>query len=292
MKFKKLLSSFRLPTDAQKIVAAIEDEESEIKKIAARREEIYAANDASVLDGDFAALDATAAELHTLEQRETSAQARLPLLHEKLRLARAIERATAIKVRQDEFREMFARVRDSALAFAKINTDAVALYTKTRAEFGDDDTSRHFPRIHYAGLPAADLIASWQLAIERDPRLFAPPPEPVAAPAPSPVPAPKKIATTNPANMVVTDEFGGGPGDFAKMPKAPDDTSPLTGNEVRVKVLVSGFCSANDRPGSHRGHVVKMDRVAARYAAMNGAVRIIEGDDAPAVSGANKEAAA
>jgi hypothetical protein len=59
-------------------------------------------------------------------------------------------------------------------------------------------------------------------------------------------------------------------------PRVADDREPLKHNQVRARVLRTGYSPADDRPHCHQGQVIRLPKKTAEAAAAGGALEIIE----------------
>lgn len=88
-----------------------------------------------------------------------------------------------------------------------------------------------------------------------------------------------RVATQPPAGVGMQHRVelsGGVPTPHLTAPRAPDDQEPLTFNQVRARVLRTGYSPADDRPQCHNGQIIRLPRKTAEAAAAGGALEIIE----------------
>ena len=161
MKFPTLRSVKTPNTDPAIIQAEIAKENHELTETRAAIAVLEDELDRHVIDREYVIADAKAPQLHRLRQIERGAIERLPGLHEALREALRVTRETAISKYKSELREVFARVRDALAILGEANGAAIAFNEARRAEFGDGDAAKYFPRVYYNGVAYPENVAPW-----------------------------------------------------------------------------------------------------------------------------------
>ena len=211
------------------------------------------------------------------------------------RLAETIshERAEALRRHHAAVIAATAKLRKAVVAAATVQADVIRLRESAKQELGEHVVERAIPLTTYRGLLLPDLVAQWEIELDR----ITAPRSPGRAPPPGieyyigqnshfanrAPPLPPKPATGRVGANVRIDRYGATAPvalEPSTLPKRlPDDTGPLAAGHVRVRVLREGY---PDAAGGYSatGRRIQLPRATAEAAAKNGAVELLETESA------------
>lgn len=204
---------------------------------------------------------------------------KIPELKADLETALSKQREQLFERSVAELGAIYRRLRVALEEAARIQEEAIKAHEASVAAFN----SRHFdlrqpqlqlPRVVFFGFLTRQHLGIWTQEMDRTfdaktklpaaPKKVASPPRPQSRPDSRNAMTPRAVSLNEQPARTLT-----------RAPN-PDDMTPLSAGQVRVRVLRAGYAPTDDSPQCDRGQVVRMNREAAERAAIAGAVEIIE----------------
>lgn len=284
MKIAEILSPLRKALNGN----AVEVFERAISQLETKRDGAIAwlsnferRRDELLLSGDTESLAKLRAERQTVEDERDAAEVALAQIRAKLGLARDEARQKRWTKIRSEFDPLVAELV-AKLAAARVAFDAfiAARAAAEREGFGREVSHLPaFPQVEGAPMTAKDLVdgfmAKWR---QIDGRQVKPAGRvaqlPVRGKVPGRFPQEDKLPATVDRQQVQPIAVR-----HETAPALPDDLAPLAADEVRARVVRSGYPD-KDGHASHRGRIIRVEKKIAARAAANGGIEILPDDTA------------